>query len=153
MSKQIDGTEFACLTINADLEAENEKLKKELAQKKDLDKEIEKLEKELAELKAQKEKEKEKEKWQFTEDEKVILRNLPKEYKWIARDNNDKLWLYSDKPEKSSNYAVWKLADNVRGEQLEIIEFNHLFQCIQWSDPEPCEFRNFIRREDDTNKQ
>ena len=149
MSKQIDGTEFACLTINADLEAENEKLKKELAQKKDLDKEIEKLEKELAELKAQKEKEK----WQFTEDEKVILRNLPKEYKWIARDNNDKLWLYSDKPEKSSNYAVWKLADNVRGEQLEIIEFNHLFQCIQWSDPEPCEFRNFIRREDDTNKQ
>lgn len=26
MSKQIDGTEFACLTINADLEAENEKL-------------------------------------------------------------------------------------------------------------------------------
>lgn len=151
MSKQIDGTEFACLTINADLEAENEKLKKELAQKKDLDKEIEKLEKELAELKAQKEKEKEK--WQFTEDEKVILRNLPKEYKWISRDNNDKLWLYSDKPEKSSNYAVWKLADNVRGEQLEIIEFNHLFQCIQWSDPEPCEFRNFIRREDDTNKQ
>ena len=29
MAKQIDGTEFACLTINADLEAENEKLKKE----------------------------------------------------------------------------------------------------------------------------
>ena len=31
MDKQIDGTEFACLTINADLEAENEKLKKKLA--------------------------------------------------------------------------------------------------------------------------
>ena len=31
MAKQIDGTEFACLTINADLEAENEKLKKQLA--------------------------------------------------------------------------------------------------------------------------
>lgn len=30
-NKQIDGTEFACLTINADLEAENEKLKKQLA--------------------------------------------------------------------------------------------------------------------------
>ena len=31
MSKQIDGTEFACLTINADLEAENKNLKKQLA--------------------------------------------------------------------------------------------------------------------------
>ena len=31
MAKQIDGTDFACLTINADLEAENEKLKKQLA--------------------------------------------------------------------------------------------------------------------------
>ena len=30
-NEQIDGTEFACLTINADLEAENEKLKKQLA--------------------------------------------------------------------------------------------------------------------------
>lgn len=30
-NEQIDGTEFACLTINADLEAENERLKKQLA--------------------------------------------------------------------------------------------------------------------------
>ena len=31
-NEQIDGTEFACLTINADLETENEKLKKQLAE-------------------------------------------------------------------------------------------------------------------------
>ena len=35
MAKQIDGTEFACLTINADLEAENEKLEKQLAQSRE----------------------------------------------------------------------------------------------------------------------
>lgn len=104
-----------------------------------LDNAINILEESLAKLKAQKEKDK----WQFTKDEKVILRNLPKEYKWIARDNDDWLYVYQSKPEKSSSCDEWHCIDDI-GEMIEINEFNHLFKCIQWSDTEPCEFRKFI---------
>ncbi len=68
--------------------------------------------------------------WKFTEDEKAILRNLPKEYKWIARDKDGDVLVYDNEPTKRNTY--W----------LRI--FNHLFQSIQWSDKEPCEFRKYI---------
>lgn len=77
--------------------------------------------------------------WTFTEDEKVILRNLPEEYKWIARDESGDLMVYKVKSEKGS--ICW-------GRGLTDFEmfcvFNHLFQSIKWEDEEPCEFRNFI---------
>ena len=101
-----------------------------------IDKKIEYHEKRLAELKAQKQKEK----WVFTEDEKVILRNLPKEYKYIVRESKEGgegLTLFPEKPTKG--YYNWG------GKNWHCIrEFNHIFQCIQWSDEEPCEFRKFI---------
>ena len=37
--------------------------------------------------------------WGFTEDEKVILRNLPDEFRWIARDKSlNQLYVYTLKP-------------------------------------------------------
>ena len=41
-----------------------------------------------------------KEKPQLTEDEKVILKNAPKKYEWIARDNGGCLCVYASKPQK-----------------------------------------------------
>ena len=81
----------------------------ELVEKKnkELDKEIEKLERKLAELKKQKAIKK----WRFTEDEKVILRNLDKKFKWIARDNDNYLYIYQSKPEKSSSCDEWHTVD------------------------------------------
>lgn len=35
---------------------------------------------------------------QLTEDEKVILRNIDKKYKWIARDFDGQLFVYGQKP-------------------------------------------------------
>lgn len=110
-----------------------------------LDDQIKFFEDELAKLKAQKEKEK----WKFTEDEKAILRNLPKEYKWIARSKVCQiLTVFEGKPFKDDDY--WKektfcgsrpiLVFGITGMNL----FSHLFQCIQWEDDEPCEFRKFI---------
>lgn len=104
-----------------------------------LDKHIAFCEKRLAELKAQKEKNK----WKFTEDEKVILRNLPKEYKWLVRTQMNNLYVFSGKPQKDTPF--WKSINKTRGSYYtQIMMFNHLFQCIQWSDAEPCEFRKFI---------
>ena len=76
--------------------------------------------------------------WKFTEDEKVILRNLPKEYNWIARDYNGKLYIYITKPCKIE--GIWDYDESSH----ELDSFEHLFQTIQLDDAEPCEFRKFI---------
>ena len=80
--------------------------------------------------------------WKFTEDEKVILRNLPKEYNWIARDGNKDLYIYTGKPEKDKEKYYFNV-DIIYGLRS-INEFKHLFQTIQWDDFEPCEFKKFI---------
>ena len=36
----------------------------------------------------------------FTEDEKIIARNIDKGYKWIARDSNGNLGVYKGKTKK-----------------------------------------------------
>lgn len=77
--------------------------------------------------------------WQFTDDEKVILRNLPENYKWIARDEDRELYVYSDKPNKKTRSWNSSCYDT---EEINI--YPHLFQSIQWADEEPCEFRKFI---------
>ena len=76
---------------------------------------------------------------QLTEDEKVILRNLPKEYKWIARDENGCLYVYTSKPEKV--ITMWK------GSGLPMMPFSHLFQFIQWKDDEPYLIEELLGKE------
>lgn len=77
--------------------------------------------------------------WTFTEDEKVILRNLPEQYKWIARDEDGDVFVYIEKPAKNSEGWVADMGDT-----KSITFFNHIFQSIQWSDEEPCEFRKYL---------
>ena len=74
---------------------------------------------------------------QLTEDEKVILRNLPKEYKWIARDSSGMVYIFIEKPEKGQ--AIWY------GFGQPMIPFYHLFQFIQWEDEEPCSIEELLR--------
>ena len=70
-------------------------------------------------------------KWEFTEDEKVILRNLPEQYKWIARDEHtNTLRVYEQFPSSAWGWCT--------------LPFKHLFQSIQGSDEEPCEFRRYL---------
>ena len=67
----------------------------------------------------------------LTEDERVILLNLPSNYEWIARDKNGDLYLYQGKPEKSAN--AWENKRTCRSLDL----FNHLFKMVKWEDDEP----------------
>lgn len=77
--------------------------------------------------------------WEFTEDEKVILRNLPNKFTWIARDRiGNELFVYTSKPTKSEQ--SWSCMDNF----IRLTGFRHLFEPIQWSDDEPCEFRKYL---------
>lgn len=79
-------------------------------------------------------------KWTFTEDEKVILRNVPKEFKWIARDKDGRLFVYDKKPKKAA-FDTWYLfmSNNQR-----FLIFENIFQTIKWEDDQPCEFRKYI---------
>jgi len=76
---------------------------------------------------------------QFTEDEKVILRNIPKGYDWIARDGDGDICIYKAISDK--NNCFWSYFHQ---DSLCLTVFNHLFQSIKFEDKEPCEFRKFL---------
>jgi len=72
----------------------------------------------------------------LTNDEIAILRNIDKEYKWIARDKDGGLYIYNSVPEKRGNYK-WSL-DTLHVKILRSFSlFSHMFNFIQWLDDEP----------------
>lgn len=75
---------------------------------------------------------KRKEEQKLTEDEKAILRNIDKKYKYIARDDSDNLFIHNTKPKKDG----WEWSSD-NGVYRSLIMFNHLFQFIKWEDEEP----------------
>ena len=76
----------------------------------------------------------------LTEDEKAILRNLPKEYKWIARDKNGWIFLYTNRPVKSNFWL--NACESAR------LVFPHLFQFIKWEDEEPYSIEDLLKGEE-----
>lgn len=84
----------------------------------------------------------------ITEDEKTILRNLPAEYKWITRDEDSKLYIYQDKPEKcvdvwmSGRGSMFLLHDQ-RYSPLYL--FDHLFKMVKWEDDEPWKIEDLLK--------
>lgn len=80
--------------------------------------------------------------WVFTEDEKVILRNLPDEFQWITRDESGWLYMFGIKPIKGEHQWWHKSKSRRDAKNLNILK--HLFQSIKWTDDEPCEFRKYL---------
>ena len=76
----------------------------------------------------------------LTENEKAILRNLPKEYKWIARDLSGLVYIFIERPEKGQ--AIWY------GCRQPMIPFYHLFQFIEWEDEEPYSIEELLKGEE-----
>lgn len=80
----------------------------------------------------------EREELTLTEDERVILLNLPANYEWIARDKNGRLCVYPGRPSKAvtswctSGYRFFDL-------------FNHLFQMVRWEDDEPWKIEDLLK--------
>ena len=68
----------------------------------------------------------------LTDDEIAILRNIDKEYKWIARDGDGGLCIYKDQPVKQGNPA-W----GCRTSYADLSLFSNMFNFIQWTDSEP----------------
>ena len=77
----------------------------------------------------------------LTEDERVILRNLDKKWKWIARDKDESLGIFNKEPFK--DYDLWR---NGR-ESYDFSSFKHLFQFIKWTDKEPYNIEELLKGE------
>lgn len=75
----------------------------------------------------------------ITEDERVILRNLPGNYVWIARDESGVLYIYHDKPKKNS--FAWAVGFGSRCLSL----FDHLFKMVKWEDEEPWKIEDLLK--------
>ena len=80
-----------------------------------------------------------KEKPKPTEDEKIILKNIPKKYKYIARDRSGLIFLYSKKPSKC-DYS-WIGYNDIA------FPYYHLFQFIKWEDEEPYSIEELLGKE------
>ena len=77
---------------------------------------------------------------QFTDDELAIMRSLPKEYKWITRDDDGELYIFDKKP-KNIN-GIWDNYDRIRDFDF----FEHLFKSITSEDEEPVFIDDYVER-------
>ena len=73
---------------------------------------------------------------EFSEDEKIIARNINKEYEWMARDRNGCLYIFNEKPKKLLN--VWNVIfDGLPYRFVKLVAFSHMFSSVKWGDDEP----------------
>lgn len=75
----------------------------------------------------------------ITEDEKVILLNLPGNYEWIARDKDGRLCVYPGKPLK----AITKWGSGLGHKFFDL--FDRLFQMVRWEDDEPWKIGDLLK--------
>ena len=78
---------------------------------------------------------------EFTDDELAIMRSLPKEFEWMARDNDNAIYIYGRKPEKECG-GIWEN----KGKHKTLAIFNHIFQSIKWEDEEPVFIDDYVER-------
>ena len=76
----------------------------------------------------------------LTDDEKTILKNLPREYEWIARDKSWMLYLYFRKPLKTG--TCWE-SESI---ESDFSMFGNLFQFIKWEDENPYNIDELLKQ-------
>lgn len=80
-----------------------------------------------------------KEKTKLTETEKVILSNLPKECKYIARDREGNLYVHLLSPRKE--WGQWLSKGSIES----LVVYNHLFNFIKWEDEFPTLIEDLLK--------
>lgn len=77
---------------------------------------------------------KHKEKIKLSEAKRVILENIEKKYKWIARDKSKHIYVYTE-------WSQWAQGEKEEG----LRAFDHLFKFIKWEDAEPCNIEELLK--------
>ena len=73
----------------------------------------------------------------LTEDERVILRSIPKKYNWIVRDKDWDLYVFEERPFRN-DYNYWSSSKLTDGEYLGLF-FNSMFMGIERERPHNIE--------------
>ena len=76
----------------------------------------------------------------FTDVEKRILEGTNKYYKWIARDENGRLYIYNTKPYKDKDYGFFS-TKFINGFLFNKCVSDVLFKNVTWENS-PIQFRN-----------
>ncbi len=84
-----------------------------------------------------------KEKPKLSEVERVILENVDKDYKWIVRDEDKTISVFTHQPDKMVDGSGFWCRIEGTFDNLEC--FNHLFQFIKWSDNEPYNIEELLK--------
>lgn len=72
----------------------------------------------------------------ITSAEKVLLKNIAKNFKYIARNRDSTLFVYGDEPEKEvGTLNMWLRRPDSYIANLAV--YTHLFPMVKWEDEEP----------------
>lgn len=77
----------------------------------------------------------------FSEDEKIIARNIDQKYKWMVRDKSGSLHVYSLKPVKRECVKMWGNSSSEIA-RVNVLFNKELFRTIKWEDDEPTLIRD-----------
>ncbi len=77
----------------------------------------------------------------ITSAEKVLLENVEKKYKYIARNHDSTLFLFGDKPTKEK--WMWVRALDSYDSSFTI--YSHLFPMVKWKDEEPWLIEDLLK--------
>lgn len=80
---------------------------------------------------------------EFTDDELAIMRSLPIEIKWIARNSTKEIYGYEDKPSKHD--GIWYRPNN--GRYYILSAFSHIFKAITTEDEEAVFIDDYVERQ------
>ena len=80
-----------------------------------------------------------KEKITLSEAERIILENIPEDYKWIARNKSKRINVFCFEPTKQHG-STW-----VGGYSKDFDVFAHLFQFITWEDTEAYNIEELLK--------
>ena len=82
---------------------------------------------------------------EFIDDELCILRNIDKEYKWMAKDKDGLICTFVSKPIKTEKLWSDGWSNGESYASLEAIK-NSLFTEIKWEDEEPIYIDEYVER-------
>ena len=80
----------------------------------------------------------------LSDDELIILKNINKKYKFIARDNDGRLFAYMSEPIRRD--TDWGLRSE--NEYASLVVFNHLFKMVKDTDEKATSIYSLVEQSD-----
>lgn len=87
----------------------------------------------------------------ITSAEKVLLENIAKNFKYIARNRDSTLFVYGDEPEKDvGTFSMWLRRPDSYIANL--ADYIHLFPMVKWEDEDPWLIEDLLKLPEKENE-